>query len=166
MPPLHDLTPLAPAAAGSLAPADLAAVRAFAHAEKASATRKAYASDWAIFRSWCAARDATPLPAAPATVAAFLAAEAEAGTKAATINRRAATIAEPPTNTELVRATLKGIHRTNRTVPPDLRHYAGTRVHRRCCLQHPVDTHDVAPNPNRSRQTISESLRPLPLPLL
>jgi site-specific recombinase XerD len=110
----------------SLAPADLAAVRAFADAEKAAATRKAYASDWAIFRSWCAARGAAPLPAAPATVAAFLAAEAEAGTKASTINRRCAAvryahklagIAEPPTNTELVRATLRGIRRTIGTAP-------------------------------------------------
>jgi integrase len=56
-----------------------------------------------------------------ATVAAFPAAEAEAGARASTIARRCAAIryahklagiAEPPTNSELVRATLRGVRRT------------------------------------------------------
>jgi hypothetical protein len=38
------------------------------------------------------ARQASPLPADPATIAAFLAAEAQAGTKASTISRRVAAI--------------------------------------------------------------------------
>jgi len=118
---LHDLIPLDTPAAGALGPAEIEAVRAFAEAEKASATRAAYQSDWRIFTAWCAARGRAPLPATPATVAAFLAAEAEAGTKASTINRRCAAIryahklagiTEPPTSTELVRATLRGIRRT------------------------------------------------------
>jgi len=120
-PHVHDLIPLDTPAAGALGPAELEAVRAFAEAEKASATRAAYQSDWCIFIAWCTARGRAPLPATPATVAAFLAAEAEAGTKASTITRRCAAIryahklagiAEPPTATELVRATLRGVRRT------------------------------------------------------
>lgn len=118
---MHDLIPLSPSAAGALALAEVEAVRAFADAEKAVSTRRAYSSDWAIFHGWCVPRGHAPLPATPATIAAFLAAEAEAGSKASTINRRVAAIryahklagiTEPPTNTELVRATLRGIRRT------------------------------------------------------
>jgi hypothetical protein len=53
-----------------------------------ASTRRGYASDWVIFPGWCVPRGWTPLPATPAAVAAFLAAEAEAGAKASTINRR------------------------------------------------------------------------------
>ena len=118
---MHDLIPLDPAPAGSLVRADPETVRAFAEAEKTSATRAAYQSDWRIFIAWCAARGSAPLPATPATVAAFLAAGAEAGTKASTITRHCAAIryahelagiTELPTATELVRATLRGIRRT------------------------------------------------------
>jgi len=117
---MHDLVPLAPAP-GDLVSAEIAAVRAFADAEKAGSTRSAYGSDWRIFTAWCAARGRATLPATPATVAAFLAAEVEAGTKASTIGRRVAAIryahklagiTEPPTSTELVRATLRGIRRS------------------------------------------------------
>jgi site-specific recombinase XerD len=60
------------------------------------------------------------LPAGPETVAAFLAAEANRGVKASTIGRRVAAIRhahklaghEPPTNSEVVKATLRGIRRT------------------------------------------------------
>jgi site-specific recombinase XerD len=118
---MHDLIPLSPFAAGGLATIELETVRAYAEAEKAESTRRSYGSDWAIFRAWCAARGHAPLPATPATVAAFLAAEAEAGAKASTITRRCAairyahklgSIAEPPTSAELVRATLRGIRRS------------------------------------------------------
>ena len=50
------------------------AVQAFAAAEKAPATRRAYRSDFAGFVAWCGAQGAVPLPADPATVARFLAA--------------------------------------------------------------------------------------------
>jgi len=126
---MHDLIPL-PADAtpiGALVPhEDLETARAFAEHEKAAASRRAYNSDWSIFRSWCAHRDLQPLPASPQAVAAFIAAEAQAGRRAATITRRLAAIryahklagiGEPPTNSELVRSTMRGIRRTIGTAP-------------------------------------------------
>ena len=97
----------------------------YARAEKAAATRRAYRSDFALFRSWCETKRVPALPAAPETVAAFLAAEANRGTKASTIGRRLAAIRyahklaghEPPTNSEAVKATLRGIRRTAGSAP-------------------------------------------------
>src|SRR5262245_7387797 len=65
------------------------------------------------------------LPAAPEAVAAYLVAEANRGVKAATISRRLAAIRyahklaghEPPTNSEAVKATLRGIRRTLGSAP-------------------------------------------------
>ena len=96
-----------------------------ARAEKAEATRRAYRSDFALFRAWCEAKRVPALPAAPETVAAFLAAEASRGTKVSTIGRRLAAIRyahklvghEPPTNAEAVKATLRGIRRTAGSAP-------------------------------------------------
>jgi hypothetical protein len=64
----------------------------YARAEKSEATRRAYRSDFVLFRSWCETKRISALPAAPKTVAAFLAAEANRGTKASTIGRRLAAI--------------------------------------------------------------------------
>jgi site-specific recombinase XerC len=97
----------------------------YARAEKAAATRRAYRSDFALFRSWCEAKGLPALPAAPAAVAAFLAAEASRGAKVATIGRRLAAIRyahklaghELPTNSEAVKATLRGIRRTAGSAP-------------------------------------------------
>jgi hypothetical protein len=70
---------------------DLAAAVDLAKAEKAASTRKAYGTDFRIFRTWCEARGVSALPAAPETVAAYLA--ANAGTsKASTLGRRIAAI--------------------------------------------------------------------------
>jgi site-specific recombinase XerD len=104
----------------ALADAELDAARSFAEMEKAGATRRAYRSDFAIFAAWCHARVVEPLPASPDVVAAFLAAEANTGAKAATITRRAAAIRyahrlaghEPPTSAETVRAVMRGIRRS------------------------------------------------------
>jgi site-specific recombinase XerD len=65
------------------------------------------------------------LPASPETVAAYLAHEAESGRAASTITRRCAAIRyalrladfEPPTNSESVRATLRGIRRAVGAAP-------------------------------------------------
>jgi site-specific recombinase XerD len=92
----------------------------YARNEKAPSTRRAYGSDWRLFESWCASKSVPSLPAAPETVAAFLAYEASRGTRASTIGRRCAAVRfahklaghEPPTNSEPVRATLRGIRRT------------------------------------------------------
>jgi site-specific recombinase XerD len=92
----------------------------FAKAEKAPNTRKAYRTDFAIFQAWCAEHGVVALPASPETVAAFIATEAERGTKASTIQRRMAAIRYAhklaglpiPTDDERVRATARGIRRT------------------------------------------------------
>ena len=113
---MHDLIPLGPTLPGVLTTAEIDATMAYAEAEKASATRAAYASDWRDFAAWCAARDATALPAHVGIVAAYLSSLADSGRKASTIGRRAAAIGyrhkqagyEPPTNQEGVRAVLRG----------------------------------------------------------
>jgi hypothetical protein len=117
---LHDLIPLGPALPGALTTAEIDATMAYAEAEKALATRAAYASDWRDFAAWCASRGATALPAHQGIVAAYLSGLADSGRKASTIGRRAAAIGyrhkiagrEPPTNNEGVKATLRGIRRT------------------------------------------------------
>jgi Phage integrase, N-terminal SAM-like domain len=75
----------------ALAP-DLAAAMNYAKAEKSPATRKAYATDFRLFKEWCDGKGAQSLPAAPETAAAFLAAEAEAGVRPSTLGRRVAAI--------------------------------------------------------------------------
>jgi len=103
----------------ALAP-DLAAAVNYAKAEKAPATRKAYGTDFRLFRAWCEAKGAAFLPALPETVAAFLAAEAGSGVKPSTLDRRVAAIRyahrlahlDTPTDSEAVRATVRGIRRT------------------------------------------------------
>ena len=85
----------------------------------APSTRRAYASDVRIFTAWCRERGVSPLPAAPETVATFLSHEADAGTKYATIGRRAAAInwmhrsaqLDSPTRSSLVTGALHGIRR-------------------------------------------------------
>src|SRR5579871_1493578 len=64
----------------------------FARAEKAPNTRKAYRTDFALFQTWCVEHGVMALPGMPETVAAFIAAEAERGSKASTIQRRLAAI--------------------------------------------------------------------------
>lgn len=69
---------------------DLAAAVDLAKAEKAVSTRKAYGSDFRLFKvkAWCEAKVVSALPASPETVAAFLAAETGQGTKPSTLARR------------------------------------------------------------------------------
>lgn len=103
----------------------MSSVRAYIAAEKSDNTRRAYAADWADFTTWCAAVDLVLLPAEPSTVARYLAQLADAGKKASTIQRRVASIRalhkaagfEPPTNSEGVKATMRGIRRTLGTRP-------------------------------------------------
>jgi site-specific recombinase XerD len=98
---------------------DLAAAMDLAKAEKAPSTRKAYGTDFRIFREWCEARSVAAFPAAPETVAAYLAAQA-ATSKASTLGRRVAAIRYAhklaglvlPTDAEGVKATMRGIRRT------------------------------------------------------
>jgi site-specific recombinase XerD len=93
--------------------------KAFIEASTAPATRKAYASDWKIFSSWCIDHDQAELPATAETVVLFLADQAQTGTAPATLNRRLAAIKyaheaaglDTPTNKKIVSTTLKGIKR-------------------------------------------------------
>jgi site-specific recombinase XerC len=113
-----DLTLVSDGLPAALGP-DLAAAIDLAKAEKAASTRKAYGTDFRLFREWCEARGVAALPAAPETVAAYLA--AHAGTsKASTLGRRVAAIRYAhklmglvlPTDAEGVKATMRGIRRT------------------------------------------------------
>ncbi|UPJ97401.1 site-specific integrase [Bradyrhizobium sp. 172] len=100
---------------------DLDAAIGYATAEKAPATRRAYQTDHGLFVAWCEAKGLSPsLPAAAETVAAFLAAEAQAGKRPSTMGRRLAAIryfhklagVPTPTDAEAVKATLRGIRRS------------------------------------------------------
>ena len=103
-------------------PADIVALAdAFARAEKADATLRAYRSDAVLFDVWCRENGASAsIPASAETVAAFLSAEAARGIKAATIGRRVASIRyahrlldlPDPTASETVRRVVRGIRRS------------------------------------------------------
>ncbi|UPJ55425.1 site-specific integrase [Bradyrhizobium sp. 192] len=101
----------------------MGSVRAYLAAEKSHNTRKGYAADWNDFGGWCMAAGLHALPADPTTVARYLAQLADGGRKSSTIQRRVAAIRsahkaagfEPPTNSEGVKATMRGIRRTLRS---------------------------------------------------
>src|ERR1700710_1967978 len=88
-------TEILPLAAGSttapaLTPsgaAALAAAQALAKKAAAPSTLRAYKADWTHFARWCAAHGFIPVPAAPATVGAYLASLAESHAPT-TIRRR------------------------------------------------------------------------------
>jgi integrase len=75
-------------------PHDEVAARAAGLAEsaRASATRKAYRSDWTHFAAWCAGHDRTALPADPVTVGLYIARHADI-LSVATLTRRLSAIA-------------------------------------------------------------------------
>src|SRR5258708_12469087 len=73
---------------------DFAAAFDLAKAEKAPATRKAYGTDFRLFQVYCHARGVSALPAAPETVASYIAAEPRTA-KPSTIGRRLAAIPSP-----------------------------------------------------------------------
>ena len=110
----------------SLERADLVEkARDYAAASRADNTRRAYRSDWAAFSTWCHGQDLAPLPAAPETVALYLASRADLGRKASTVSRSLAAISEAhlaaglssPRGSSAVKAVLGGIRRTQGTDP-------------------------------------------------
>jgi Phage integrase, N-terminal SAM-like domain len=109
----------------ALPAADIDRAASYAMQDKAPATRSAYRSDFARFQAFCISRGVASLPATPETVAAYLASEAESGLKPSTVSRRCAAIRcahqlaghEPPTNSEAVKATLRGIRRSIGAAP-------------------------------------------------
>jgi site-specific recombinase XerD len=105
--------------------ADAEAARDFARESLSPATRRAYRSDIRGFEAWCRERGLVAVPAAPESVASFLAHEAQRGLAVSSISRRAAAIRllhrgagqTPPTESEIVRSTLRGIRRTLGVAP-------------------------------------------------
>lgn len=126
---LDDLVPARVEAARDAAPparmAELEAKIARAvQRSRAEATLRAYRSDWADFAAWCDQVGFDPLPATPATVAAYVAELADPPDDrqprvVSTIERRLAAIGEGhkvaghpnPAADGLVRETMKGIRR-------------------------------------------------------
>ncbi|WP_396604572.1 site-specific integrase [Bradyrhizobium sp. YCK136] len=117
LPAIRDPFPTIPGSLGQ----DLEAAISYAKAEKAPGTRRAYETDHRLFVAWCEAKGVSAaLPASAETLAAFLAAEAEAGKRPSTLGRRLAAIRyfhklagfPTPTDTEAVKATLRGIRRS------------------------------------------------------
>lgn len=120
MAPLPAIREPPPSVPGGLGP-DLETAIRYARAEKAPNTRRAYETDHRLFMAWCEAKGiGSTLPMAAETVAAFLAAEAEAGKRPSTLTRRLAAIRyfhklaglPSPTDAEAVKATLRGIRRS------------------------------------------------------
>ncbi len=99
-----------------------ARARDYARGARAANTRRAYRADWADFTAWCQERGRSALPAAPETVALYLADRAE-HCKTSTLQRRLVAIAqahkaaelESPTTHASVRAVWSGIRRTHGT---------------------------------------------------
>ena len=99
--------------------AALASAKGYADGSRAARTVKAYRAAFGAFVTWCKPSAASPLPAEPATVAAYLADMADRGRKASTIDIHVAAITaahrargfDPPTSSLAVRATIRGIRR-------------------------------------------------------
>jgi len=102
----------------------LAAARTYAERSLSEGTRRGYARDLAAFQIWCQARAVMALPAAPQTLAAYLA-DLALTDRPATIGRKLAAIAvahrdaglESPTEHGMVKRTLAGIRREKGTAP-------------------------------------------------
>jgi hypothetical protein len=165
---MHDLIPLAAALPGALTVAEIDATMAYAEAEKALATRAAYASDWRDFAAWCGSRGATAMPAHVGIVAAYLSSVADSGRKASTIGRRAAAIgyhhrrrcAECASGQKRLRLLYRGVSPgQNCPVPAAPRPRAASGV--RCrCLPIRVASVDVDVEPH-GRATVSTHPQPL-----
>jgi site-specific recombinase XerD len=104
---------------------ELELAEGYSQSALAPSTRKAYEHDWLMFATWCAERGVRAIPAAPASVAAFLAAEADREFRPVTIGRRAAAIAAAhraqdhpnPCDSGAVQAVMSGIRRELGTEP-------------------------------------------------
>ena len=80
------------------------AVRAFAAADRADNTRRAYAADWRDFSTWCSLQGEEQLPASPSTLAKYLAAKA-GELRVSTLARRLAAV--------------RSVHRAHDLAAPD-----------------------------------------------
>ena len=66
------LAGIRPASLPDLLKNEVARTRGYVEAARSTATRRAYAADWRVFDTWCAARGLSALPASPASVAVFM----------------------------------------------------------------------------------------------
>lgn len=95
----------------------------FATSTRSPATVRAYRIDWSAFVAWCGGVNVSPLPAAPETVAAYLAQLDVNGRKPAGLERVLVSLSQAhqlagvasPCASALVRETLKGIKRERGT---------------------------------------------------
>lgn len=132
------LVPTAALPAG-LSGADRDRIEAALAAARSPATRRAYASQWRRWETWCAARGTCPLPAEPALVAAWLTELADAGRSASSVSQAASAISaahldasqDDPCATPGVRRVLAGIRRQVGTAPRRQAHPLSTDEIRR-----------------------------------
>jgi site-specific recombinase XerD len=116
-----------------LAPSDQERVDTFAKRGRAEATLRSYKSDWDLFLAWCLERRYRPLPATPATVAAFLSELADVGFTPAAERRtktgklRALRAPRPLTRSTIDRrlAAIVFAHRMAKVEPPTSQPGAG-----------------------------------------
>ena len=114
-----------PAAGADRTPPRAGARERYAASALAPATRRSYERDWRLFATWCAERGLVAIPAEPATVAAFLAAEADRGFRPVTAGaarRRSPPRTAPqdhpnPCDSGAVAAVMSGIRREHGTKP-------------------------------------------------
>jgi site-specific recombinase XerD len=135
---------------------ELELAEGYAQSALAPATRQAYERDWLVFATWCAQRGVPAIPAIPATVAAFLAGEADRGFRPVTIGRRAAAIAAAhraqdhpnPCDSGAVAAVMSGIRREHGTRP--LRRAAPLELDPLARLLEPIDASTLAGRRDRA----------------
>ena len=99
----------------TLTGADSARIEAAILAARSPQTRRAYASQWSAWASWCASRGACPLPAAPVELAAYLAERAQSASIATVRMAKAAVVfvhkakGEPSPVTDDVIEVMRGL---------------------------------------------------------
>ena len=102
-----------------LTDAQLERILAAAEEAHSASTRRAYTGAWEHFVAWAEAQRHSPLPAAPETVAAYLAERADDGLSRATLAIARAAIGhahkdaahDDPTAHDVVRKVLRGLNR-------------------------------------------------------
>jgi len=88
---------------------ELKRARVFAKASKSENTQRAYAREWQAFAAWCALKGVSALPAAPATLAAYI-----TGLADGTVGSRA----RKPAGIELALAAVAGAHKAQNLRSP------------------------------------------------
>ena len=116
-----------------LAARHVEAIMAAAEEAHSPATRRAYKASWRVFRAWVRGQGLDALPAAPETVAAYLAERAGAGASRSTLAMARAAIRyhhetsglANPCDSPGVRRVLRGLNRRAAAEGPGVRQAAG-----------------------------------------